>query len=243
VNSRLSQRGLAFSFPAAVDSLASGPRAVFRSCWRIEEARAPHLPDRQSQQIHCGLPTSGRKSAHRKLSYLPGSAAECSWTSTATRCSSRVVPLSGCVPPIQPFMAASSSITSIVLDDSGSLSSKPTAIIRNDIEKLNQFFVRNNGTRWFRLAGGTKFGARTGPEFITPFQPLSSVQINGAAAPASAPRRPWRRWRTYRKTMPPEMAMTIWAVLQEKKAEQWGSTQASFCCFAGLCLPDSGRLL
>lgn len=93
---------------------------------------------------------------------------------------------------------------------------------RNDLEKLNQFYVRNSNNDMVSLANLIHFEARTGPEFITHYNLYRAVQLYGGSAPGYSSAQAMAALEdVFAKTMPREMGYDYKDMsFQEKKAQQ-----------------------
>jgi HAE1 family hydrophobic/amphiphilic exporter-1 len=93
---------------------------------------------------------------------------------------------------------------------------------RNDIQKLDQFYVRAGGGDMVPLAGLVKFNSRPGPEFVMHYNLYRAAQIIGGAAPGYSSQQAMDALeQVFAQTMPREMGYDYMGMsFQEKKASQ-----------------------
>ena len=116
------------------------------------------------------------------------------------------------------------------------------AAYRSEVENLDLYYVRNRGGGMVPLSALTKVERRLGPEFTMRYNLYRSAQINGAAAPATAPTKPPMPWRK----SSPRRCRRRWGTIisacpsRKKKAEQGGAPAAGISGFRSCVfrLPD-----
>jgi HAE1 family hydrophobic/amphiphilic exporter-1 len=93
---------------------------------------------------------------------------------------------------------------------------------RNDINKLGQFFVRNDKGVMVPLSGLTHYEMRPGPEFVMHYNLYRAAQINGSAAPGYSSAQAMKALEeVFAQTMPREMGYDYMGMsFQEKKAQE-----------------------
>ena len=93
---------------------------------------------------------------------------------------------------------------------------------RNNLQNIDQFYVRNNRGEMVPLSALAKFEPRAGPEFTMRYNLYRSAQIFGSAAPGYSSAQAMKALEeTFDQTMPHEMGYDYMGMsFQEKKAQE-----------------------